>query len=67
MTDKDFQESIIDAKEDYKNDVPYSPLPPEGKGNSNSLIGSVLRAAGSAHKPTRKVPGWDKEVIKKKK
>ena len=32
-------------------------------GNSNSLIGSVLRALGINFKPSEKVPGWNKDVL----
>lgn len=38
----------------------------ERGGNSNSLVGSVLRQSGSEFRPTYRVPGWDTNVLPKK-
>ena len=65
MSGDEFEASINEAADRYNNSVPYKALPArgDGSGNSNSLVGSVLRAAGSDYKPIRKVPGWNKEVL----
>ena len=63
MTDEEFRANLAEAYESYGGAVKYAPLPPSGTGNSNSLTGSLLRAAGSAFVPANKGVGWDINVL----
>ncbi len=69
LTDGDFQKKLIKAYNCYQNDIEYSPFPFIDKANSNSLIGSILRFAGSNYKPEpgRNVPGWNQDLFEIKK
>jgi hypothetical protein len=62
-TEEQFTQDLIDAFNTYNNSVIYAPLPIGSRGNSNSMIGSVLRAAGSNFKPKKWSPGWNKNVL----
>ncbi len=62
MTDSEFRAQHTEAYNSYGNDVKYSPLPGGEEGNSNSLVGSVLRAADSEFKTSKWCPGWDQNV-----
>ena len=63
MTEEQFVVEIINARKSYDDQVNYAPLPVGNRGNSNSLVGSVLRAAGSNFEPSRWAPGWRKNVL----
>jgi RHS repeat-associated protein len=64
MTDNEFATKVRLAAKPYKNNVDYALVPTGNMGNSNSLIGSVLRKAGSDYRPNGYFPGWDQNVIK---
>ena len=65
MTEEGFRQEILDNAKTYDNSVEYFPVPEliGGTGNSNSLIGSVLRASGSNFKPSRIAPGFGRDVL----
>jgi len=68
MTEEEFKNELLKQASSYDNSVPYNPLPgnPDSRidnGNSNSLIGSVLRAAGSDFEPSRISPGFKINVL----
>lgn len=65
MTEAEFKAEIECQASCYDNAVPYDPLPKKnnGEGNSNSLIGSVLRASGSNYKQSKKAPGFNVNVL----
>ncbi len=65
MTEDEFIENLIGGFESYGDDVKYEMLPSSNRetGNSNSLVGSVLRGAGSDHKPGRNMPGVTINVL----
>ena len=50
----------------YHDDVPYDPFPgldpSAGYANSNSFIGSILRAVGEDHGQPRNAVGWPVNV-----
>ena len=53
----------IQGKDYYYLKLRDHPRTRGGFGNSNPLIGSVLRALGINFKPSEKVPGWNKDVL----
>ena len=64
MIEGEFVRHIENLMTEYNNNrVPYSLFPTQGQGNSNSLVGSILRKSGSDFQPTRNVPGWDIDIF----
>jgi len=65
MSPEEFEQELKDNLESYDDSVRYEALPEKNddSGNSNSLVGSVLRESGSDYEPSRLAPGWDKDVL----
>ncbi len=64
MTEEEFVSALEGAFASYDNNVTYKPLfPNAGQGNSNSLVGSVLRKSGSDFTPSRNTPGFKRNVL----
>ena len=63
MTEEQFTQELIGGFATYDNSVLYAPLPTGSRGNSNSMVGSVVRSAGSNFKPKKWSPGWNKNVL----
>jgi RHS repeat-associated protein len=70
MNEDEFVKNINKATGGYKNNIKYEMLPelnldfsPDFTANSNSLVGSVLRTAGSNFEPSRYSPGFDTDVL----
>ncbi|NET37573.1 MAG: RHS repeat-associated core domain-containing protein [Cyanothece sp. SIO1E1] len=63
MTEDEFVKSLEANFASYDNAVTYSPIPKAGEGNSNSLVGSVLRKSGSDFTPSRNTPGFKRNVL----
>jgi len=66
MSSEEFKSNLEEAADSYDGSVPYEAIPElnDESGNSNSLIGSVVREAGSDFTPSRWAPGWNKEVLR---
>ncbi len=64
-TPEEFKDALIKAYDSYTEDVPYRVLPRPGRGNSNSLTGSIIREVGSDYEPVNRLraPGWYIDVL----
>ena len=58
-----FVKRIENARDSYAGGTNYSATPGGNEGNSNSLVGSVLRQSGSSFTPKKLVPGWPQNVL----
>jgi hypothetical protein len=62
-SDLQLKEKIRKSIQSYLGNTEYDPNPKQGEsGNSNSLIGTVLRAVGLQEVPPPKTVGWDIDI-----